>query len=862
MAPPLKPAPITQPARKPAPPVAQSDQARQASAAPSNPAWSQFALGQGAGIPALFSEGLAQYSALKTRAPQHWKLLDDAAAVFGSAQDQQVLETWVGLIYLLDPRPPHVAADLRTRLWPLVTDAMPSADAIAAEIGAEIAQRWLAANPELAQAQVHIRLRGAPGTEPAPEASSGNMLVLWLNPWLEFDIDGEALSSSDGNISLLDLDLLASNTLEAVVQHVGTDAQVIAEAGDLLLGTLVLLDQETDWWAKARADWDSVAGQEVQAHYGLFSIVMTEAPDTRLRMPLSFLLPSFLAAHSEYEPELGEAARRLGSLTQWVHEDFRNYLDYFDSASQDPDLATFREGTDQVWERAGEMWDESTAEGVLGYTVAGLTSALYHIGNTVTGGYSDTRHAGVKAFQHGAMSMDQLDGLTEAAAWRGLAVGVVTTALTLATMGLAGPVLGTASSLGQKMVFFGAANAGTVLGGDLTGTAISAAHDFDDPIQQGIWKQGVKSPGQMLQNTLLGGAIGAGGVVAGLLVSKLATVARRALQGPASTALASMGGEISGSAGTAALPKALPALEAPGWQIEEVGEGIFRCTHPQVQGEVMIAGGRLRYQVPAGSGVMVVADVALDTAAQATRALPSGALGSAKALPTAAKALPPGSPAPAAPPGSVWVNRGSGVYHPPGSRWFGRTVSGEYMTLAQARASGYRAAGMRAPSGTYEVSRPPLGESRVQIKAWIQARQARSGFEKQMMSATEYGLQRLAGMQRGHTVGAGLGAEAEAAIRLETAFVNQQLKRLGIERAIRERFATLAPGDALHLTTATQTHSGTLRLKMVEYKLELVKADSTRSLVFVADIEQALSGRATHSVEFVGEFAQRVMSVQ
>ena len=30
---------------------------------------------------------------------------------------------------------------------------------------------------------------------------------------------------------------------------------------------------------------------------------------------------------------------------------------------------------------------------------------------------------------------------------------------------------------------------------------------------------------------------------------------------------------VGGGAGTAALPKALPALEAPGWQIEEVGEG-------------------------------------------------------------------------------------------------------------------------------------------------------------------------------------------------------------------------------------------------------------------------------------------------
>lgn len=40
----------------------------------------------------------------------------------------------------------------------------------------------------------------------------------------------------------------------------------------------------------------------------------------------------------------------------------------------------------------------------------------------------------------------------------------------------------------------------------------------------------------------------------------------------------------------------------------------------------------------------------------------------------------------------VWVNTGSGVYHCPGTRWYGTTKQGVYMTQKQAQEKGYRAA--------------------------------------------------------------------------------------------------------------------------------------------------------------------------
>jgi hypothetical protein len=97
------------------------------------------------------------------------------------------------------------------------------------------------------------------------------------------------------------------------------------------------------------------------------------------------------------------------------------------------------------------------------------------------------------------------------------------------------------------------------------------------------------------------------------------------------------------------------------------------------------------------SGHQGVKDWYGTTAAAATSAkttAPAPAAEPAKATPPATKttsAAPSTAPAAGGGPGKVWVNTDSKVYHCSGTKYYGKTKQGEYMTESAAKAAGAHA---------------------------------------------------------------------------------------------------------------------------------------------------------------------------
>ena len=239
-----------------------------------------------------------------------------------------------------------------------------------------------------------------------------------------------------------------------------------------------------------------------------------------------------------------------------------------------------------------------------------------------TFGHQETEGQLVRAYRSGNVSLAGMEQGIEASFERALVVGTVTVALTIATAGLAGPVLGTSATVGQQALYWGATGALTTAGvmGTESVYTYATRSGIRDPMSEAIYGQRQHTPLQILGGSALGFGIGAFFGAAGAYLARPET--SRAL------VVASAEGQFEA-----------PAVS--GMLVEEITPGVIRITSEGHPAMVLLDQSGMRVLMPAGTGMRVVAEVPWAEASAVRGMLPSGGAPAAPG-PLSLSAPPPG----------------------------------------------------------------------------------------------------------------------------------------------------------------------------------------------------------------------------
>jgi hypothetical protein len=477
------------------------------SVAPATPATG----GTEASVTALVNIGdpLGGYSALRQAVTaQQWAGLNRAAqdrmdrqyarrgtpAEPASGSAAPLTEVTLPARTLLRPEEPAADENFSSRVFQALTTGGGGVTAAGQITRDRIVKLWYQASPSALQSNVRIALID-------PQGETG------LPPGLTFQLEGHPIATADGGLYLSPVDQATSHYLPGIMDQVNTDLERIGRAADLHQRARALIDfgrtiTGRSPTAVASEDFRQLLGVLNDMKQRIQSFTGDNAAAASLLGGISAELTTFISGAQAFSARI-ESARQAGMPGASVGETMLGQATENLEAQR---RAMQRPANEHWW----EAFFRYQAAGEYGYA-ATMGSTGYATANLLTGNQLEVSRELHQAFRGGRISLDDFQQGVSQAHTLGAIVGSINAVLLIATIGLAGPILGTAPSAGA-VILYGGTSAAISTAVPMTVSSIYTANTpLQGPQAQQIWMQGgYHTPGEIAGSTLLSFGIGAG----------------------------------------------------------------------------------------------------------------------------------------------------------------------------------------------------------------------------------------------------------------------------------------------------------------------------------------------------------------
>lgn len=447
---------------------------------------------------------LARYTVLASKLPaDDWAALNAAArqreanqaaghTVLPDSSARQIREVELTVRDLLWPalaRSP-ASGGFRMRLFDAASSDVqagrsPDATAMGLIVYEEIVRRWLDRWPGALDLTVRVALVDPDGTTAMPSA-------------LTFVVEDTPIDTVDGSLQVGELDALGPDALLSIRQGIDDEASEVTEALQIVADAHAGMRGAR---ATVAREYRDVPHNEVGARIDHMSAlvrridaVQNGALSGKLSSTRSQLVALRAGALGTYQRDQA-AWMEDNQPSQTVGEFF---LSGIAQAERDMEAAN-----DLPWYSA---WGLRMA--------AGESQRANYMGlggsDMVTGGAVSQNAALHRAFREGDVSLATLEEGSEAITRRGTIHAIVFGAVTIGSLFIGGPLIGTGATLARTALVGG----GIALGGTWTimgvNHLVTSQQTFDDPYLQSLWGQGAYSLEQYLTAGAISFGLGAG----------------------------------------------------------------------------------------------------------------------------------------------------------------------------------------------------------------------------------------------------------------------------------------------------------------------------------------------------------------